>query len=405
MANLSLRPEIIKYARSTARKDLEESAISLGLTSEQLETFEASKQKIIVRYSFLKRLSRVYKRPLAFFLLEKAPINLEPEKDFRTVESIKLESISSELALVIRSAQNARRQYLKLLEDVGNDYDFQLKKLDIHGEIASQADALRKKVGIPVDVQLKWDNSDHRGARRKWIQAVEKTGTLVFNYSIDIEEIRGFALRGHDLPPAVVYNSKDDVRASIFTIFHELAHSLLPENVVSSYKSVETFCNRIASEFLVPAASLRKHKNIETIREFANKTDGDSSEAFDYWVRRTASDYIVSKHVVLRKLRDIGLISEPYFTLKYQQYVIDYRIFAAQLEEKKQKQKERGVKGGGESPSSKAIRNFGPTYVETVLTAKNDGKISEYEASKYLGKIKTAHLGEVEELFTKRYDG
>lgn len=76
---------------------------------------------------------------------------------------------------------------------------------------------------------------------------------------MSVEEFRGFALTD-PYAPLVFVNGADAKSAQMFTLVHELAHIWLGNGGLSGFKNmqpggadVEVWCNRAASEFLVPA--------------------------------------------------------------------------------------------------------------------------------------------------------
>jgi Zn-dependent peptidase ImmA (M78 family) len=402
MGKIAISSIVLRHARTSLKKSQEEAAVPLGITKDQLVEMENQSENVEVSYSMLKRLSNTYKRPLAFFLMNNIPRKLEPENDFRTLESVRVDDFDTQMALVLREAQSTRRKYARLLNDLDVKYELNLPALDPSKDIQHQAAALRDAVGIDIQTQLAW-GTDHRLARYRWQEAIEGKGVLILSHIFDVEEIRGFALSGHNLPPALVFNSQDDVRASIFTIIHELAHILLNTDKHLGHKKIEKFCNSIAANFLVPDESFKKHAFYKKIELAIEKLGEDEGKSFDYWISRLASKYVVSRQVILRKVFDLRIISEDEFKRKYLQYKIDYAALVRKKEEIKKKNKGK-KQGGGEPVASQVVRNYGATYVLTVLDAKNNSKITDYKAAEYFGGIKATHLGEIQETFSWRYE-
>jgi Zn-dependent peptidase ImmA (M78 family) len=84
-------------------------------------------------------------------------------------------------------------------------------------------------------------------------------GNLGSHHSaIDVAAFRGFAL-ADDIAPFVVLNDQDAKTAWSFSLMHELAHLWLGTTGVSGAFAdarIETFCNDVAANFLLPAHEL-----------------------------------------------------------------------------------------------------------------------------------------------------
>jgi len=125
---------------------------------------------------------------------------------------------------------------------------------------------------------------------------------------LDPEEFRGFAL-ADDLAPLVFLNGADTKAAQMFTLAHELAHVWLGESALTDVapasaptQRIESWCNRMAAELLVPLAVLRE----ELPR-------GDALAE----VPRLARRFKVSTLVVLRRLLDARRLSREAFEAAY----------------------------------------------------------------------------------------
>lgn len=98
----------------------------------------------------------------------------------------------------------------------------------------------------------------------------------------------------------IFVNGRDADVAALFTLMHELAHIWMGVSGVTDIASnigsaVERVCNAIAGELLVP----------ET--EFKNKWTGPND------LGRVANFYRVSRLVVARRARDLGLVDQDFY--------------------------------------------------------------------------------------------
>ena len=122
--------------------------------------------------------------------------------------------------------------------------------------------------------------------------------------SLSVDEFQGFAVTD-DLAPVIFVNSQDYIAARIFTLIHELVHLWIGQSGVSkpdeleipgSHVSVETFCNAVAAEVLVPES------------EFLNAWETCEGSVF-----RLATYFRVSRLVILRRAFELGRVTREYF--------------------------------------------------------------------------------------------
>ena len=111
---------------------------------------------------------------------------------------------------------------------------------------------------------------------RELTRSAEATGILVMRSGIvggntrrklSVNEFRGFVI-SDDLAPLVFINGRDSKAAQIFTLVHELVHVWIDRSGISNpdpkdvpaelRNTVETFCNSVAAEVLVPHADFLK---------------------------------------------------------------------------------------------------------------------------------------------------
>lgn len=216
-----------------------------------------------------RRLAKTAGVPFGYLLLERPPTLALPVPDFREGIDADLREPSSNLLAVVH--QSIRRQdwYRDYAEDNG------LPAVEVVGagdgrEPHEVAADMRRKLGFEVEERRgSWND-----VRKHLLRAFEELGGLTVATSmvennthrlLDEREFRGFSLVDQ-LAPLVFVNTHQTLNGQIFTLGHEFAHIWLGRSGISledprwePQGEVETWCNAVASEFLVPREDLQDH--------------------------------------------------------------------------------------------------------------------------------------------------
>jgi Zn-dependent peptidase ImmA (M78 family) len=133
---------------------------------------------------------------------------------------------------------------------------------------------------------------------------------------LSVDEFRGFAITD-EYAPLIFINGADAPAARFFTLAHEIVHIWIGKTGVSNLQktyadgnAVETYCNSVAAEILLPLHELRAcwRGAPDSVNEVA----------------RIANKYKISKLVVARRARDAGFFTQEkynsYFRLLVSQY-------------------------------------------------------------------------------------
>lgn len=121
------------------------------------------------------------------------------------------------------------------------------------------ADRLREWLGWTVEEQTAPKVTETQTAKAMR-DALQRRGVIVLHLTMDAKVTRGFSLHSGDLG-LIAVNTRDHVRARLFSYAHELAHLALRDDSVCLTRNdsgVEAFCNRVAAALLMPAASFRR---------------------------------------------------------------------------------------------------------------------------------------------------
>jgi Zn-dependent peptidase ImmA (M78 family)/DNA-binding XRE family transcriptional regulator len=373
---------LLAWARESAGLDLERSAKKVGVTPERLRSWETGEARPTMNQ--LRRLAHIYKRPVAVFYLPRPPEDVSPPKDYRRLPGRVSGVESPELRYEIRRAITRREFALELLEEAGED----VPGFPLTGERSEQPEALgariRDALGLDMSVQSTWRGQ--YDSFNGWRSLLERAGALVQQMiGVEVSEARGFSIGEFPLP-SIVVNIKDAPRGRTFSLLHELVHIVLRQGGLCDLDDttsrptedlrVERYCNAVAGAALVPEGSLRAST-------FLRRHGGDAAWG-DEELRTLASEFGVSKEVVLRRLLDLGETSEAFYTEKREQFLEEY-------EEARRRQP-----GGFAPPHQVALASAGPAFAGLVLSSYEQGTITASDVSDYLG-IRLKHLPRIEQ--------
>jgi len=166
---------------------------------------------------------------------------------------------------------------------------------------------------------------------------------------------------------------------------HEFAHVLIREagicanfgyvaQTVDRAKRIESFCNRFAANFLVPAEELRRHSALLTAKD----------KDLDDVVRALARDFNVSWPVIAGRLLTLSLITRATYDDKL-----------AEWEQNRPAKK----KGGRSDPPQSAITGHGVAFTSLVLEAHRKRRVPYSSVADYLD-IKPKHVARLEKLLS-----
>lgn len=375
--------QVLLWARKTAGYSLQEAANRAHVKIEQLESWEQGEQRPSV--SQLRKLAKLYKRPLAVFYLPEAPLTFKALHDYRKLPEQAVTVESPELRFEIRRAHERRQVALALYDELGETPPTFQMQVSLASDPEHVANQIRDLLGITYAEQIKW--KDAYEARSWWRDALERIGVLVFQATdVALSEMRGFSINEKPLPVLAV-NSKDQVRGRIFTMLHEFTHLLLNEDSLctldethkrtSVEQRVEVFCNRVAGAALIPRYYL----------EMENEVSGKQhkSDWSNETIEALAKKYSVSREALLRRLLTLGYTTEAFYRKRREEFLQEY-------EELSQK-----AQSGFVQPDRAAINAAGPSFVRLVLSSYYQDKITAVDVSDFLN-IRLKHLSNVERM-------
>ncbi len=306
-----VKKAIMKWARESIGLSIEAVSEKSKIDIEELRKWEDVDSE--VKISDLKKLAKTEKRTLSFFFLNNPPTINPIPRDFRTLDSVNVETLSPKVRLAIRKAQRNRKFYAYLLEVTKSEF-VKLKPISFNSNPTELAGEFRKYLNISIEEQKGWKSEGF--AFNRWIDIIEGSGIPVFQLPFPKQEIRGFCLREDSLPPVIVLNAGDAIRGRIFTLFHEFYHLLLSQKDIDSlvfskgeklaHKLIEIKANEFAGSFLVPNEDFLGN---EYVKKYLVTKD-------DRLVTNLVYLYKVSGEVIYRKFVNHGYMSEREYEMK-----------------------------------------------------------------------------------------
>jgi Zn-dependent peptidase ImmA (M78 family) len=280
----------------------------------EIETW-ASQDKLPT-FSQLEKLSRKIHVPFGYFILNTPPEEELELLKFRTIGSLESQPPSRDLIDTAKQMENVQdwmREYLVLNGFGRNDFVGSVKKTGTPLAVAS-------KIRSVLNITENWYEqvSDSDKSFKFLRERISKTDVVVMMSGIvanntfrplNIKEFRAFTLID-DFAPLIFINSTDSTEGKIFSLLHEFIHvgiasnsmfNVEPSNFMTG-SPVETFCNRITAEILVPIAA------------FTKKWDSSADEVADK-INQLSRYFKCSRFVIARRALDSHFINHEEYAL------------------------------------------------------------------------------------------
>lgn len=367
-----VKPEMLIWARESARMEIETAAKKARVSPERVELWERGEERPTINQ--LRKLGNAYKRPIAVFFLPEPPSDFQAMRDFRRLPGSGARRESPELIFEIRSARNRREVAVELLRTIGEEPSEFPLEASLDDDTERLAGEIREFLMVDVNDQIAWKSG--YDSFNNWRSALENAGVLVFQASgVEVSEARGFSISDASLP-VIVVNIKDSVNGRIFTLFHELAHIMLREGGMCDLHEddrYEAFCNRVAAATLMPRNRIL-HDEVVVLKTSASVWD-------DTEIKYLANRYGVSEEAALRRMLSLGRTTASFYTEKREQYREQYIG--------------RKGKGGPVPPFRKTISRVGHAFAKLVLSNYYQDYITASDVSDFL-EVRLKHLPKIE---------
>lgn len=378
MSQALVNPHLLRWARERAHLPLDVVAKRVGTRPESVSSWEVGDHKPTFKQA--QNFAHAVHIPFGYLFLPEPPVETLPIPDLRTVGNSRLTAPTPEfrdlIADVLRK-WNWYRDYLREQQQEPVAYVGAFTRNNRPEDVAANiTETLR------IDRELRESCRSWEEFLSRLIIRAEDAGVWVMRNGVvgnnthrplTVDEFRGFALC-HPLAPLVFINGSDAKAAQIFTLAHELAHLWIGESGISNLSlvasadevgnDIERFCNKVASQVLVPQ---------ESFLEAWQPTD-DLSRNADLLARH----FRVSTVVISRRAYDLGFISRD----------DHWNYYESQKARWTRDDGDRG--GGGDFYRTLKVRN-GARFSRAVLGSAFEGQLLYRDAAALLG-VKVGNL-------------
>ncbi len=338
----------------------------------------------------LEKFAKKTRTSLGAFYMDEPPTDELPIADLRTLAGEAPRRPSPDLIDVVRTCQRRQEWYRAYAESAGSEPLSFVGSATVENSPTKVAHEIRTVLELTSEgfVGRNWE-----AAQADLVARVERAGVLIMRSSmvgnnttrpLTVNEFRGFALVDA-YAPLVFVNTADASAAQMFTIAHELAHVWLGESALSDpdpssveKHRTERWCDEVAAEVLVP-----KKQILLTLQ-------GLGGDALSH-TERLSKTFRVSELVVLRRLRDLGQISQTAFNAAY-------RVRSASFQSKHEAEKKRLKESDG-GPSFYVLlpARVSRIFARAVIESARSGETLYRDAFAMLGLKNVASLHKLQE--------
>ena len=294
---ISVKPEILVWARESAALSVEEAARKIFSDGKKLTATEKlrlveSGENTLSRFQ-LNKMSKAYHQPLLTFYLSQPPRRGERGEDFRTLPRHSIDRKgNAHLNLLMRDVKASQSLVRELLDGEEAEPLPFINSATIAMGVEHVAKEIQETLGFDLSTFRRSRNQPNQ-VFNYLRSCIQEKGIFVLllgdlghprTNRIPVSVFRGFVM-SDDKAPVIVINRNDNVRSQSFTVLHEVAHlwlgnSGISGNTVASNSESETFCSRVAGSILLPPSELRSMSSLNSatldetrdrVREFADE--------------------------------------------------------------------------------------------------------------------------------------
>ena len=321
-------------------------------------------------FNQIEEVSRITSIPLGYFFLDTPPEENTKFVEYRTIDSVALNKPSRNLIDTMHDMdmiQEWTRDYL-----IANDSS----KIPFIGKYAGETDInfIANEVRRILSLKLDWYKDKKiktaEDSFRVIKNAISNNGVIVMISStvganthrlLDIDEFRAFTMID-DIAPLIFINSNDSANGKLFSLLHEFIHLCMGENSLfndrysngKNVKQIETICNAVAAEILVPKTIFEREWNCAI-----NQYDKEQV------IHILARIFVCGQTVIARKAYDLRFINYALYD-KIAKAAVAYYIET----KKRKKEKQQGHPGYYTTKASQIDKRFIFMLAHSVVEGK-----------------------------------
>lgn len=328
-----------------------------------------------IKVSHLKRIDKVFKKGLHYYLDPKIP---ETSKDASIF--FRKEKFNSELNIGAKKIVNHFEEFKISLAAIAQLADLDLKRtfpvFKTSQDPKIVAETIRKQLYPNFTSNLK-------EFLKSLISKFAEKNILVFEFVEYWNQKEKANIDGFFLNPNVIVLKRQQIsfRREIFTLAHELGHFLLNKEEIEKLEvqnlanknlsAIERWCNDFAFHFLAG-----KYTDVLDNIGMANSSNDYHFELIETISKKTHLSQIA---IFTRLLFQNKITQRDYSTVK-KDFEIAFKERQAELQKEKELDKQRGIERRGSAPQP--IKS--PLLISTIQTAFYEGVLNEYEVCKRL---------------------
>ncbi|MDE0119181.1 MAG: ImmA/IrrE family metallo-endopeptidase [Bdellovibrionales bacterium] len=380
MNYVAVKPTLLRWAQKRSGQSIQ----SLYKKIPKLKLWETGEAKPTLKQ--LEQFAKTVHTPIGYLFLDKPPIEKIPIPDFRKMPNVSQKNPSPDLLdtlYICQRRQDWYRDYMRSMKEEPLSFIGSVRPLA--SNIVKTAENIRKVLNFSIEERKKL--TTWTSALSRFIEQANSVGILVMvsgivgsnnRRKLDPKEFRGFAL-SDTLAPLIFINGADTKAAQMFTIAHELAHLWINQTAISNAQAlaipkhhIESWCNKVAAELLVPLNQIRQQCDNEKIKlNFSNE------------VQRLAKHFKVSSLVILRRIYDMKKLTAREFSTRYEE----------ELKKINEIQKKNKKSGGGDFFLTLRVR-VSPRFARALVSHTLEGHTSFRESFQLLGVKKMSTFKE-----------